>query len=93
MAQGMKKIAKAQSLKRKRPTGKTKKGAKACPPKSNARLQHLAVKKQISKGINSNIEESLIKAMANDTHNFTIVKNALTKESTKKKKPQNLQKK
>lgn len=85
MAQGLKKISKSKSnLKRKKPAvQKVKKGARYCAPKKNAKLQELAVKKQIQKGVNANIEEALTKAMANDTHKFAIVKKALSTEPKK----------
>ena len=88
MAQGMKKISKSQSTKRKKPAiQKVKKGARYCAPKKNTKLQEQAVKKQIQKGINANIEEALNKAMANDTHKFAMVKKALVTESKKSMKP------
>lgn len=88
MAQGLKKLPSSQKQKQKKKPAiqKVKKGTRFCAPKKNARLQELAVKKQIQKGINSNIEESLTKAMANDSHKFALVKKALVVESKKKEK-------
>ena len=85
MAQGLKKLTKGKSTKKK-PIQKVKKGSRVFAPKKNVKQQEQAVKKQIQKGINSNIEEALNKAMANDTHKFALVKNALMTES--KNKPQ-----
>ena len=85
MAQGLKKLSKSNSNKKKKKPAvqKVKKGARFCAPKKNTRLQEQAVKKQIQKGINANIEEALNKAMANDTHKFAMVKKALVAETGK----------
>ena len=87
MAQGLKKLPKSKSTKKK-PIRKVKKGALVFAPKKNVKQQEQAVKKQIQKGIDSNIEEALNKAMANDTHKFALVKKALTTESKKKQEKQ-----
>ena len=85
MAQGLKKHGKSQSIKKKKKPAiqKVKKGARMFAPKKNARLLEHAVKKQIEKGINTNIEEALNKAMVNDNHKFKVVKKALGEESKK----------
>jgi len=84
MAQGRKKIVKPIEGKKKKTIPKVKKGTRVYAPKTNTKLQEIAVKKAILKGINSNIEEALTKAMVNDNHKFKVVKRPLTVEPKKK---------
>ena len=88
MAQGLKKHSKAlgKKTKTRKPVKvkDPKKGQRICAPVKVARLREDVVRKQISKGINTNIEDALKKAMANDTHNFALVRNALSEEPKKK---------
>ncbi|GHJ85785.1 hypothetical protein NliqN6_2187 [Naganishia liquefaciens] len=66
----------------KKNTGKTKKGARWCPPKSNDKIQHVARQKKLSTNINNNIERQMIQAAS--AGKLTIMRNAGGEPSTSK---------
>ncbi|KAI5454594.1 hypothetical protein NCC49_003488 [Naganishia albida] len=55
-------------------SGKTKKGARWVPPKSNDKIQHVARQKKLSTNINNSIERQMVQAAS--AGKLTILKTA-----------------